>query len=41
MSGKILILEILGKMGPKKGKNRVFELLWKNESLLFARIGLK
>ena len=28
-------------MGPKKGKNRVCGLLWKNESLLFARNGLK
>ena len=28
-------------MGPKKGKNRVFGLLWKIESFDFARNGLK
>ena len=37
ISGKILVLEILGK----KGKNRVFGLLRKIESLVLARNGLK
>ena len=31
----------LGQKGPKKGKNRVFGLLWNIESLVFARNGLK
>ena len=31
----------LGQKGPKKGKNSFFGLLWKIESLVFARNGLK
>ena len=42
ISGKILVFENQGKKGPKKGKNRVFGLLRKIESLLvFARNDLK
>ena len=40
-SGKLPFSKKIGKKGPKRPKNRVFGLLCKIESLLFARNGLK
>ena len=40
-SGKLSFSKKIGEKGPKRPKNRVFGLLRKIESLVFARNGLK
>ena len=40
-SGKIFFAYKMGKMGPKRAKNRAFSIYWKIWSLIFAEFDLK